>query len=137
MRPSKLYALIHLVAVLIAVACFTPTEACGCQISTYAATVRGQVVRAGSPVPGAEVLLAPDSAGCRSSFVDDGRRRNVIAGADGRYQLPLRLAFSSVCLRLAAIDGPDTVRRTLPAVIVRAVFSRTQPDAVAADFSLP
>jgi hypothetical protein len=123
--------------VLTAAACFTPTEACGCQVGTYAATVQGQVTRAGSPAPQAEVLLAPDSAECQSSFVDDGRRRNVIAGTDGRYQLPLRLFRSSVCLRLAAIDGRDTVHRTLPAVTVRAVFSRTRPDIVAADFPLP
>jgi hypothetical protein len=136
MRSSTLYIPFHF-AVLIAAACFTPTEVCGCQVSTYAATVRGQVTRAGSPVPGAEVFLAPDSADCRSSFVDDGRRLNVISGPDGRYQLSLRLAFSSVCLRLAAIDGPDTVRRTLPTVTVRALFGRAEPDIVPADFSLP
>ena len=136
MRPSKVYVSIQL-AVLVATACLAPTEACGCAVSTYAATVRGQVTRAGNPVSGAEVLLAPDSTGCQSSFVDDGRRRNVVVGADGRYELPLRLAASSVCLRLAAIDGSDTVRRTFPAVTVRSVFSRAQPDVVVADFSWP
>ena len=136
MRPSTLFVLAHC-AVFLAAACLSPTEACGCQVSTYAATVRGQVTRAGSPVPGAGVLLAADSAECQSSFVDDGRPRQVVAGADGRYQLPLRLAHPSVCLRLAAVGGADTARRTLPAVTVRAVFARTQPDLVTADFALP
>lgn len=136
MRPTKLYPAVQL-AVLVAAACLAPTEACGCAVGTYAATLRGQVTRAGSPVPQAEVLLAADSAGCQSTFVDDGSRRNVVTGGDGRYRLPLRLAASSVCLRLAAIDGADTVRRTLPAVTVRAVFSRADGDTVTADFSFP
>jgi hypothetical protein len=136
MQPSKTYALAQL-AVLVAAACFAPTEACGCEVSTFAATVRGRVTRASGPVPGAVVRLAADSANCRSGFVDDGRPRNAAAGADGWYELPLRLAGSSACLRLEAIGGSDTVRRTLPMVTVRTVFGRGPADVVTADFSLP
>lgn len=139
------FKLLVVSALLVASACFLPTDACGCPPALGIGTLAGVVTRAsGSAVVGAEVRAQVRLWGCSGPSADmlvDSAK--TVTDANGRYNIFLRsfgptdTACVKITARMVTASGIDSVSYDgLRMRLIPSYGTKLKPDSIRVDLRL-